>query len=93
MSLEMIGLIGIIPTKICCSNLVHSVDKNRDVDAAPITWDRFSETFLDMFFPIKLREPKSHEFMNLMQGKMMVQEYGLKFNQLYRYAPHMVAES
>ena len=31
--------------------------------------------------------------MNLRQGNMTVQEYGLKFNQLYRYAPHMVADS
>ena len=31
--------------------------------------------------------------MNLRQGNMKVQEYGLKFNQLSRYAPHMVADS
>ena len=31
--------------------------------------------------------------MNLRQGNMIVQEYGLKFNQLCRYAPHMVADS
>ena len=28
--------------------------------------------------------------MKLRQGNMTVQEYGLKFNQLLRYAPHMV---
>ena len=31
--------------------------------------------------------------MNLSQGNMTVQEYGLKFNQLCRYSPHMVADS
>ena len=31
--------------------------------------------------------------MNLRQGNMTVQEYGLKFNQLSRYAPHMVVDS
>ena len=31
--------------------------------------------------------------MNMRQGNMIVQEYGLKFNQLSRYAPHMVADS
>ena len=31
--------------------------------------------------------------MNLRQGNMIVQEYGLKFNQLSRYAPCMVADS
>ncbi|WMV19409.1 hypothetical protein MTR67_012794 [Solanum verrucosum] len=30
--------------------------ENRGTDAAPITWDCFSETFLDRFFPIELRE-------------------------------------
>ena len=31
--------------------------------------------------------------MNLRQGNMTVQEYGIKFNQLSRYDPHMVADS
>ena len=31
--------------------------------------------------------------MNLRQGNMTVQEYGLKFNKLSRYARHMVADS
>ena len=31
--------------------------------------------------------------MDLRQGNMTVQESGLKFNQLSRYAPHMVADS
>ena len=31
--------------------------------------------------------------MNIRQGNMMVQEYGLKFNQLSRYVPHMVVDS
>ncbi|KAH0689070.1 hypothetical protein KY289_016428 [Solanum tuberosum] len=67
--------------------------ENRGTDATPITWDCFSETFLDRFFPIELREARAQEFMNLRQGNMTVQEYGLKFNQLSRYAPQMVAYS
>ena len=35
----------------------------------------------------------TQEFMNLRQGNMIVQEYGLKCIQLSRYAPHMVADS
>ena len=31
--------------------------------------------------------------MNFRQGNMTVQEYGMKFNQLSRYASHMVADS
>ena len=56
-------------------------------------WIAFSETFLDRFFPIELREAKAQEFMNLRKGNMTVQEYGLNFNQLSKYAPNMVADS
>lgn len=31
--------------------------------------------------------------MNLSQGNMTVQEYGLKFTKLSMYSPHMVADS
>ena len=31
--------------------------------------------------------------MNIRKGNMMVHEYGIKFNQLSRYVPHMVADS
>ncbi|KAH0636085.1 hypothetical protein KY290_036497 [Solanum tuberosum] len=67
--------------------------ENRGTNAAPITWECFSETFLDRFFPIELKEARAQEFMNLRHGNMTVQEYGLKFNQLSRYATYMVADS
>ncbi|KAH0633434.1 hypothetical protein KY284_036220 [Solanum tuberosum] len=67
--------------------------ENRGADAAPITWVCFSKNFLDRFFLRELREAITHEFMNLRQGNMTFQEYGLKFTQLSRYAPHMVADS
>ena len=67
--------------------------ENRGVDAAPITWDCFSDSFLDRFFPIEFREEKSQEFMNLRQGNMTIKEYRLKFNKLSRYSLHIVAES
>ena len=67
--------------------------ENRSTNATSITWDCFSETFLNSFFPRELRESKAQELMNLRQGNMTVQEYGIKFNQLSRYAPHLVADS
>ena len=67
--------------------------ENKGTDSTRITWDCFSETFMDRFFPIKLREAKAQEFMNLRQGNMTVQEYGLKFNQLSRNATYMFADS
>ena len=65
--------------------------ENRGANAAHITWDYFSENLFNRFFPIELCEAKAQEFMNLRQGNMTYQEYELKFNQLSRYAPHMVA--
>ncbi|KAH0723877.1 hypothetical protein KY290_005311 [Solanum tuberosum] len=67
--------------------------ENRGENAAHVTWECFTRAFLDRFFPRELREAKAQEFMNLRQGIMSVQEYGLKFTQLSRYAPHMVADS
>ena len=65
---------------------------NRGRDTT-ISWDCFNEIFLDRFFLIEFREAKAQEFICLKKGNMTVQEYGLKFNQLCRYAPHMVAVS
>ncbi|KAH0643755.1 hypothetical protein KY290_033609 [Solanum tuberosum] len=59
--------------------------ENRGTDATHITWDCFSETFLDRFFPRELREAKAQEFMNL--------RVWTRFKQLSRYALHMVADS
>ena len=39
--------------------------ENSGTDAAPITSECFSETFLDKFFSIELREAKAQKFMNL----------------------------
>ena len=50
-------------------------------------------TFLDRFFPQKLREAKVLEFINIRQGNMMVTEYSLIFTQLARYAPHVVEDN
>ena len=33
--------------------------ENRGANMVPITWDCFSETFFDRFFPIELREAKA----------------------------------
>ncbi|WMV45530.1 hypothetical protein MTR67_038915 [Solanum verrucosum] len=44
-------------------------------------------------FPLELREAKIQEFINLRQGSMSVKEYALKFTQLSKYAPTIVADS
>ncbi|KAF3662464.1 hypothetical protein FXO38_11165 [Capsicum annuum] len=52
----------------------------------------FQDAFLDKFFPLKMREAKVEKFMNLRQGSMTVKEYCLKFNQLAKYAPDLMAD-
>ena len=39
-----------------------------------------------------MREAKVEEFMNLRQGSMTVKEYCLKFNQLAKYVPDLIAD-
>ena len=50
-------------------------------------------TFLDRFSPIEFRERKLVEFMNLCQKGMSVKDYSLKFTQLSKYDPTVVANS
>lgn len=40
-----------------------------------------------------MREDKVLEFINLRQGNIMVKVYFLKFTQLARYVPHVIADS
>ncbi|WMV50061.1 hypothetical protein MTR67_043446 [Solanum verrucosum] len=58
-----------------------------------VLWEEFKLAFLNRFFSLELREAKLVEFMNLKQGAMSVRKYALKFVQLSKYAPHLVADS
>ncbi|XP_049406176.1 uncharacterized protein LOC125869781 [Solanum stenotomum] len=62
----------------------------RPIGADLIDWGVFKTTFLDRFFPW---ERNLVELMNLRQGNMSVKEYSLKFTQLSKYAPTLVANS
>ena len=53
----------------------------------------FKMTFLDRFFPLELREKKMKEFINLNHEGMILKKYSLKFTQLSKHAPTMVADS
>ncbi|KAH0784113.1 hypothetical protein KY290_003711 [Solanum tuberosum] len=61
-------------------------------NAPPASWACFEETFLGHFFPRELKEAKVREFLTLKQESLSVHEYSLKFTQLSRYAPEMVAD-
>lgn len=66
--------------------------EERAVDAGPLDWEKFKVAFLDRFFPLVIREAKVLEFINLCQRRMIVKEYALKFTQLSRFAPTIVAD-
>ncbi|XP_049363665.1 uncharacterized protein LOC125828397 [Solanum verrucosum] len=65
----------------------------KSVGAGPIEWEMFKFAFLDRFFPFEMRQTKVLEFISLCQRSMSVKEYALKFTQLSKYAPTMVANS
>ena len=65
----------------------------RQVIEVLINLGYFMTTFLDRFFPLELREIKMQEFINLRQWGVRVKEYSLKFTQLSKHAPTIVANS
>ncbi|XP_043699971.1 uncharacterized protein LOC122650637 [Telopea speciosissima] len=56
-----------------------------------ITWDGFKAAFDDKYFPPCVKQRKIFEFMHLTQGSQTVMMYERKFEELSRYAPHMVS--
>ena len=59
-------------------------------DIITITWERFRELFDVKYITKAARVAKRKEFANLKQGDMSVDEYIRKFEELSRYAPHLV---
>ncbi|XP_022855142.1 uncharacterized protein LOC111376413 [Olea europaea var. sylvestris] len=55
-----------------------------------LTWGQFKESLMGKYFPQPLRDQKEVEFLQLTQGNLPLGEYERKFEQLSRYAPHMV---
>ncbi|XP_070036202.1 uncharacterized protein [Nicotiana tomentosiformis] len=60
-------------------------------DAASLSWAQFSELFLRDFVPQSLRDAWRVEFEQLSQGTMSVLEYAVRFYDLARHAPALVA--
>ncbi|XP_070039562.1 uncharacterized protein [Nicotiana tomentosiformis] len=51
-----------------------------------LSWDQFSQLFLEKFIPITLREEHRHQFKYLQQGSMTVTQYETHFLDLARHA-------
>ena len=68
----------------------ESWERSRGEDISLPTWDNFAEAFIDHYLPREIRDGRVDQFLNLRQGGMSVQEYGLRFDSLARYAPAFV---
>ncbi|KAL8147136.1 hypothetical protein AgCh_004741 [Apium graveolens] len=57
----------------------------------PVSWARFTELFLEKYFPDCLQGQMEMEFLELKQGDRSVTEYEAKFTELARIAPQYAA--
>ncbi|KAL8133946.1 hypothetical protein AgCh_009131 [Apium graveolens] len=57
----------------------------------PIPWTRFTELFLEKYFPDCLQSQMEMEFLELKQEDRSVTEYGAKFTEFARITPECVA--
>lgn len=58
-------------------------------DVSAMTWERFKELFRNKYFTAPVRTRKMNEFIQLRRG-MTMGEYIRKFEQLSRFATHMI---
>ncbi|XP_022860100.1 uncharacterized protein LOC111380698, partial [Olea europaea var. sylvestris] len=56
-----------------------------------LTWDQFKIELKEKFFPQALRDYKEVDFLRLVQRDMKIFKYESKFEELSRYAPHLVS--
>ena len=68
-----------------------SLLRSRPAGHPTLKWPEFYNAFVEWFMPESLRDAKAREFELLKQTEgISVLDYDTKFNQLARYAPHMV---
>ncbi|XP_070045311.1 uncharacterized protein [Nicotiana tomentosiformis] len=58
----------------------------RPAGSPSLTWDQFSQLFLEKFIPFTLREEYRRQFELLQQGGMFVTQYETRFVDLARHA-------
>ncbi|KAL8102858.1 hypothetical protein AgCh_027400 [Apium graveolens] len=62
-------------------------DKNAHKD---LTWEKFTEMFLEKYFPSYMQDQLEMKFLDLRQEDMSVAEYEVKFSELSRFGPEYV---
>ena len=57
---------------------------------AVISWTRFTQLFLEKYFPKYLKNQMELKFLELKQGTMTIADYEAKFTELSRFVPYHV---
>ncbi|MQL99246.1 hypothetical protein Taro_031969 [Colocasia esculenta] len=60
--------------------------------AIEVAWDEFVRLFRAKFVPEHIQDKMEQKFLTLTQGSMTVLEYKARFAELFKYAPHIVAD-
>ncbi|XP_074352926.1 uncharacterized protein LOC141692086 [Apium graveolens] len=60
-------------------------------EEGPVSWTRFTELFLEKYFPDCLQNHLEVEYLELKQGEKSVSEYEAKFTELARLSPGYVS--
>lgn len=58
--------------------------------AGIVTWERFTELFLEKYFPEHMESKMEIKFLELKQNNRTVAEYEKEFTELSRFVPHFV---
>ena len=80
------------PTKFWWRSEIRLLLGGHTEDEAPITCDKFGESFYGKYFTKTVREKQARLFVDFRKGNLSVAEYEAKFTELARFAPHMVTE-
>ncbi|MQL75131.1 hypothetical protein Taro_007500 [Colocasia esculenta] len=72
-----------------CASSLHTRFED---DAIEVAWDEFLRLFRAKFIPEHIQDKMEREFLTLTQGSMTVLEYEARFAELFKHAPHIVAD-
>ncbi|XP_011621155.1 uncharacterized protein LOC105420189 [Amborella trichopoda] len=68
----------------------HSIQQAWEEEEIELTWEGFLEAFNEKYFPESIKERKEVEFIELQQGNLTIDQYVVKFYELFRYALHII---
>ena len=68
------------------------VGRRKETVKEPITWDQFSKSFYERFFPKTAQKEMEEHFIRLQHRDRTVDEYATEFLRLSRFAQYMMAD-